>query len=703
MHIIDECLQCGSRGATSERKFRKQRSRDLASMMESFSKHADNPDTALHGMQTLMGYNEERWFMDLQHSYGRRFYDHMQVQFLIAQGLCRFGHFNEAATYCRKAIVLGAGPKAEELLALCQSMSEKATVDAPVESESLVRPYAFLMACAAALATILVFQGLSAMHHHNAWLVNGSPFPYSVEIDGKIHRLLPRASTRIKLRLGEHEMMRLAGPKRNAPVLFEYTTPLVKQKLAHESLVLNPDGLALLLAETMHKNNTTNRFYVGETVYILTGINHPFSKFPAWASAKRSPQSRLFLHPATNHLDAVKAVDQYLGHTKARTHARRILQADPAPAEIDALLSWAVDDMPIDAAVAFLKQGRLDAAPKLGWHLFYQDYMTEQDCAYDLQKEYALLCKQHPDTSLYYYLLGRVAHNPDSAHKLFIKSEKGPGSNGLGYAAIARNLLCSGRFKEALPFSEKALDRDPGNVEFNELNMRIHLALRQYDPLIFQIRRVLADEPSNPQRIADLIKFLTLAGEHQAAAETAARFPDAQVSLSAYFNAARYYAVGNATDYADAMTESGIVVEKLQLPLMNSDIQKAHALLSQNEEHDYSAHLVMYCAAQRYAHPEIAEIELAKAIREISPKTYDRKKAVAMLSGATPSPSQQELAALRLMPQEKAILCTALGFMHPQQQTLYFRIAQNLNYTPEYPQLLLKKWMRQPSRSVGTP
>lgn len=699
VHVVDECPRCGQRGLTSNRKFRKQRSRDLAAMMEGFNKEPDNPDTALNGLQTLMAYNEERWFMDLQDSYGRRFNDHMQVQLVIAQGLCRFSQYADAEIYCRKAIVLGAGPRAEELLARCQTLRERSNdgnfKHLAVQPESMLHPYAFLITNAVLLIGILLFNGISAMHHHNAWVVNGSPVRYSVEIDGKPYSLKPYSSQRITLRLGKHMMQPHGLPGRTHPIPFKYTTSLLKQKLENHALVLNPDAMALLVEKTWLAEGSTNHYRIGKAVNELSGIDQPFSSsFSIWSPSKRKGQTRLFMHQATNHLDTVEIVLTNLGEQAATTYARRVLQIEPTAQDAPALLKRVVKHLPAEKAVDFLKQGRNEAMPRLQWHLFYQDYMAIHHPGHNLQTEYALLCECYPSEPLYYYLLGRVVHDRSNAKMLFEKSEHGRGCNGLGYQAIAHELLCRGQFSEALPYSEKALDRDPNNLKFDEINMQIHLAMRQYEPILFRIRKILANDPTNSIWVARQIKCLTLAGEHQAAVEAASNYPNAAPCWGAYFNAARYYAVGNMDDYKESMAEAGIVEHPLQLPLMNNEVEAAHALLAQNEDHVYTAHLIMYCAAQCAGQAKIATTEMTKALAEIAPTNYDSKKIHAFLADQTP-PRIGDITALRIMPREKAILCATLAFRFPEHQAAYFRLMQTFNHTPEYPQLLLKKWAAQ--------
>lgn len=697
-HIINECPHCGHRGSTSLRKYRKQRTKDLAVMMEGFTSDPDNPDSALNGLHTLMVYDEESWFMDVEQSYGRRFETHLQIQLKIAEGLCRFGHYAEASTYCRKAIVLGGEPRGEELLALCQARIEKTETSnmellAP-QPESMLRPYAFMTAVTATLFITLIANGISAMCNHTIWLVNGAPIPYSVEIDGNRYPLKPCEEKCIKVRLGEHQMQTHGLPGRTLPISFSYKTSLLRQKLGNHALVLNPDAMAVMVEETLLEGQKTNRYQFGKVINALEGIDYPFSAFPVWAGTKQSAQTRLFSHTSTNHLELVELLRTHSEPTATADYARRALIVDPSGAETEELLKIATNDLSMEQTLVFLKRGTSILPPLPTWHLFYQDFMEARQPEHDLQTEYAMLCKAHPDMSIFYYLVGRVARNHATAQKFFEKSEKGGGSHGMGYHAIAYDQFCSGQFKEALAYSGKALKQSPDNPQFMDLDQQIHLALNQYAIPLHQIQNHLAEDPNNGEWVAKKIKYLTLSGDHTAATEAMNGFPDENKNWNAYFSAARFYVVGNTTDYLENLLAANIGNAEFQQLLHAGKVEAAHHLLSQNEDYEYTEHLILYCAAKRYEHPDIAETELAKAIAKIDKSTSAHRQEAAILASQTP-PSNKQVLELRIPPQEKAILYTTLGFKFPEQYQPFFKLAGKFNHTPEYPQLLLKKWTRK--------
>jgi tetratricopeptide (TPR) repeat protein len=662
--------------------------------MENFSKSADQPSTALHGLQTLMTYNEERWFMDVENEYGRRFYNHMQIQFVIAQGLCRFGHYAEAELYCRKALVLGGGPPVEELLELCQKLrdSNNSSRDEALRTESALRPFTFPITVAASLLAALIFTGVSATRHHTAWLVSGAPFPYAVMIDQHPYEIEPFEETPIRLRPGQHTMSIVTPQAATNTIAFEYSAALLKQKREKHALILNPDGMALLTSESVRIDESEVQHHAGRFVYPLAGIDYPFRPFPVRAGFHKKKKTRLFLKEESDHKQMISRIQSDVGNKAAVAYARQALIFDPDSMYTADLLKVVANELSTDEMITFLLGGRNDESPRIYWHLAYQDYVAGHHPSHELQTEYAKLCNAHPDEPLYFYLLGQVISTRSDATMLFEKSEKGRGCRGVGYQAIARDLLCSGKYAEALPYSEKALEANPANPAFNVLNMRIHLALRHYDRLVQSTARDLERAPENAGLMALHIKYLTLLGDHKKAAEAENRFPADRAECAADFHAARFYAVGNTSDYLESLTTNANT--ELQRLLHADRTVAVHEQLGRNEEHEYFAHLVMYSAAHRSEQTDIASIELEKALLEVRPEDAAHQQVLAMLTADTP-PTARQLLDLRIWPKEKTILSTALGFRFPEQQQSFFKIARHFNHTPEYPQLLIRKWTLQ--------
>ena len=679
MHVADQCPHCGHRNMVANRTYQHQRKQDLAQMMNSFTEDADNPDVTLNGLQTLMVHNQETWFLNVVETYGMRFETDIRVQLKIARGLHRFGHYGKAGTYCQKAIALGAGAEASVLLTECQTMKERSEAHhidlAGVQPESMLRPYAFIIFLTLAMMGSLAFMIKSAMRHHTALLVNGLPISYNVEIDGTVYPLEPYELKRVMLRLGKHEMLAHGLTRQTEPVSFKYTLSLLEQKRGNQTLVLNPDQLALLVAETAPGEGTAPAHYFGESVRILDEVSQLRNKAPAYP------------------LEVEELLRAKVGPDAADRYTHRMLEEVPGGDGTEDLLSVIVEKMSLEDAAVFLKQGMRTATPILAWHVFYQDYVKSRCAAYDLENEYALLCEKHPDEPEYYYLLGRVVRNRDSAKLLFEKSLQGRGSDGMGCYAIARDLLCSGQFPAARPYAMKALAKAPDNRSFIALVRQIQLALRQYDNLLESTRSALASDPDNGLLMAEQIKYLTLLGEHQAVGEATQRFSGPEGRWGAYFNAARFYVVGNTADYLANMAISEMKDAAWQKHLHTGNLKEAHEALSTKEQSQNTDPLLLYCASRYHKQSESADAAMAQAIARMSSSTGPQQAMAYMLSQPSP-PTVRQILDLRIWPEDKAVLCAALGFRFPRHQTAFFKLSQNFNYAPEFPQLLLKKWTR---------
>lgn len=699
-YILDECPYCEHRTIVSNKKQKRQRKKDLAIMMDGFTSEPDNPDTARNGLQTLMMYNEESWFMDCTNSYGRRFETHMQVQLKIAEGLCRFGHYAKAATYCNKAIELGARAPGEELLALCQSQIEKKKEGSPepsaLQPESMLRPFIFLIIIILGLLISLTAYGISATRNHSIWLVSGASKAYSIELDGTLYRLNPHGIKQIKVRLGEHQMQIRGIPGRNTIRSFSYKTSLLRQKLENHLLVINPDAMAFLVEETLFAGQKTNHYRFGTIIYELEGIDYPFTSFPPWIGSKKTKQTRLFCFAPKTHFELIEDLRLHGSPGDVAKYARRALMIDPAAPESKQLLQIALDSFSETQSIQFLQRGISIHPPLLIWHLFYQDFIKSLEEPYDLPSEYSKLRTTYPDEPLYAYLLGCVSKKRSTAILHFQESEKGSGVKGMGYYAITRELLYTGQFKTALTYSKKALEQSPNNLKIKKIEQQIHLALNQYDPPLQYVQARLLKEPENGEWVAKQIRYLTLLGKHKAVEEIINCFPDETGKWEAYFKANRFYVVGNTSGYIKNLQRFDPKNAHRQYLLYTGKIEEACTLPNPNLTAEYMQHLLLYCAAQYHSHSKIAKTELVKAIASIGKKNPVQREITAILS-APAAPSTKQLLELRIMPKEKAILCTALGFKFPAHKKTYFKLARKFNSVPEPPWLLLRKWTRLPA------
>jgi hypothetical protein len=255
---------------------------------------------------------------------------------------------------------------------------------------------------------------------------------------------------------------------------------------------------------------------------------------------------------------------------------------------------------------------------------------------------------------------------------------------GLGFYAIADDLTARGDFKEALQYLIKAREVDPENPSFRILQEDLLLALEKYDELLDE------DTQNTP---SSRIRNLTFAGYHLEAEEAIIRFSEEQADLLPRLNAVRYYAVGNVHDYLACLTDAGDPHVELEKLLHANRITSAHRMLNEDTAHPWWEHLVLYYAAMMQQESDIAVYHLEHALDELDRNDLAYRSTADLLA-ATQAPDTDALRQVHIRSHEKALLCMALSCRFPDEKERFLQLAQQYNYRPEYPQLLLKKWLR---------
>jgi len=697
VRVLDECPHCGRRGCTSHRRLAKVRKQDLKAMMEGFTRKPDDPGTCAHGLHTLMVYDEKAWFLDVMKTYGLRFEKEARIQALIAQGLCRFGQYDEAAAYCRKALVLGGGKPIEELLEKCEALRDHQDDGTMFDAlrpqpEGAWAAYVPAIAAAAATALFLLSMGISSTRNYRAWLVNGSLRKYHFQIDDTDYSLAPGGRMPVKLRLGSHVLHYDSMPDRT----IEYDISLLKQLLGQHLLVINPDAMALLEVETAGSGNPQHA--IGGQVHLFPGVRLPWFGLRQRDNALEHEKDMLSLHRPPTHAEMVAQLHALGMDAQAAAYARQALRMEPATPEAEALLRIALDGADPEAAEAFLRHGTSILPPLLPWHLRYQDYAMLSSPGRDLVGEYTARCKEHPDEPAFFYLLGRIAPDRADARKLFVHAERGGGMGGLGYFAIAHDHFNHAEFAEARPYSQQAMERAPRRADFLRFHESILLALRDYDALLALLERHETDDPELP---GEEVYYLTCAGYHREAEAAALRHHESRGTPLPKLTAVRYHAVGNIESYLDCLAESADPHAAIERHLHRGEVAQADALVSATEEHAYWEHLVLYCAAMASSQAEIAERHWSRALDEIDAVDPAAARERLLLSAPT-APTEDAVERLDLPAREKALVLAALAFRFPEQREAFNSLSGKFNFEPGYPRLLLKAWTAPRRLPSGT-
>lgn len=679
IRVMDQCPICGHRGITAHRLYLKERRKNEEIMMGGFATDADNPDQCCQALRTLMIYDEEIWFLNVEKSYGPRFETEARVQHTIAQGLCRFGHYDRAIARCRAAIVLGAGTAAEELLESCLYLRDAAALD--VKNQDLIlkpksAPMAYVPLASAGfiIALFILVQSLVALRGPNTWVVNGSLRSYSVSIDGETYTLPSGKGEFVKLTPGLHEL-RFDG---TATTNFTYAPHPLQKIFNKELLVINPDETALLINKQLFSRQV--RYMHGSMIHTVSGISIGNKKRSQKKGIKGIELIRLENERAM--VDRLMALDE---EKHARLHALKSVEFTPGSPEAEPLLYIALKNEN-DAFIHSFLQPALARSPTLfACHKYYQDHMKLNHPDQDLVPEYKARCSQHPDEPENLYLLARVIDTPSISRGFYEASEKGRGMQGLGFHAISHDCFARSDYADALKYSEDALRLDPDNKEFIALKTYTLLASRDYAEL------VRTSDAKTLESALDRVLYLTLDGYHGEAEELANQFKSNSKEASAKLNAVRYHAVGNVDAYLHYTANSGDANARFISLIFQNSIDFADSELPSVVNHAWWQHLVLYCAAMNSGQTIVAEKNLETAISELSSSSLEHLKLRSLLTTTQP-PKRTGIMGPECTPAERALTCLVLSHRFPKFEKEYKDLAAHLNILPTYPYLLIKRW-----------
>ena len=131
-------------------------------------------------------------------------------------------------------------------------------------------------------------------HSRKVFLVNGLNKPYAVAVNGKEHKLTPNGATPIEIPEGDVQVEFRDPEVSGDPIQLQIETPFFSRPFLNRTFVLNPDRLAVLIQEQVEYSATpvnTNLPYkllVGESLYVLDGIDYPFVDFPPTLEVKQN-------------------------------------------------------------------------------------------------------------------------------------------------------------------------------------------------------------------------------------------------------------------------------------------------------------------------------------------------------------------------------------------------------------------------------
>ena len=418
------------------------------------------------------------------------------------------------------------------------------------------------------------WRSLSLADAHPMYLLNGSPKPYTVTVNGTAYSLSPGLPKPVELPEGTIAIVPGAGADGVEPAEVTVTGSFWLRPYVGTRVVLNPDRLAVLTRETtiyseVPPDNPPPAFYQGQVLYELPGVDHCFEPFPGSVKAKKGAtvtKTRLGVVPVTGAESRVSALmDANATAADKAEYGRRWLAIDPD----DALaLAWFVGTNPAEVALPVLQARLKDRPLRPEWHRIYQSLSERRgaDLA-KLKADYAVLADELDRDPDALYLLARLSERDEAVALLTEAIDSGRPADRAHYSLGFRK-LCEGDYKAAAA----EIDLAPTlltNPLYQPVARDALLAAGRTRDLIAQ----LAAEGNNFAALRERARVCEIAGDKEgadSAAQTAMMQLPTQINgpvrkiLQDTFTVARAVARGDKAAYlAAAGPSAGTVADAI--------------------------------------------------------------------------------------------------------------------------------------------
>lgn len=538
------------------------------------------------------------------------------------------------------------------------------------------------------------------------YVVNGLGVPYDVTIAGQALSLPPGQPVALRVREGQVGVQIQDQALGIPPVTVAVQTPFWKRPFARALFVLNPDGTAVLVQETLQPPAATapdagpqvrGSLHVGLPLYAFPRPDLTFAPFPPEvASGKMTGQTRVDLLPAeVPPGEVLQAVAGNLGMEAALLLASRRLAASP---EAQDYLNFLASALKPEGLVAVLQPGIAVRPVRIEWHRVYQGARQDSGAVQDVIDEYRTLLAREPHDPALQYLLGRVVETNAEAMRLFEQAVAGPNPCVYAYNALAHKYMGRGEFSQAADLAAKAVALRPDHPGFGFSHLEALMAAGRHDAALEDLRKRAAASVGDTGLLLDMLQ-VHLAQGGAAAVESCLKEwladlgtkgapADVLTGIERSVRAHVAYMTGDLETFAATAKASGDPTFAFAEALTAGRIADADVALAAVQPPSAVYHVLVFIAARRAGLADIASRHLEAAVGPMGQGGYDQRTFAEWLTGTRPF-AFADLERMALDPGGRAVFLVALGVTHPDQQEACFRLARKLNYQRLFPHRFL--------------
>jgi hypothetical protein len=560
-------------------------------------------------------------------------------------------------------------------------------------------------AVAAAIMIAMVFANAHIRSHRKVYFVNGLPEIENMMIDGRDKvTLRPNRWQELVLAEGTHTAAVTSPIKKT--VSFEIKSRSYFSRWFDSPVwIINPDASACLLyQEVTYSQNPTpprERILFGRESYSLAEVSHPFISLPDSVKVSSKSEERTLQHveAVTQPLEAFYYLRDNGQVTEAIQLAEIRLGRDAGDEELlHAYLQELKTQTLAERGRKFLESGVAARPVRIGWHRAYQD-LSRRGQKSELLALYESFLKNEPTNSTLLYLRGRIENNPAISSEFYRKAIEIDPQNAFAYYALAYKSWNAGDWMTAKPLLARATELRPEDASFWKTYNVSRMATGDFDMLEKDLRDRLVKNPLDFLSAVQLLEVfaakLRTADAEMLIATTIARGKKSEsgnaAALDTFLRSHFLYASGQFAELEklSARDRTSAGPPRLRTALVEQG-KVAEAAEVQPAEEDPLRLLSFSLAFRLAGNAEKAKefLDLARKGLEESPSDF---KIAGELLASAQAPADDEIAALSMMPQSKALIAAVLRLQHPAQADRFKRMARNLNVERVYPYHLIQR------------
>lgn len=639
----------------------------------------------------------------LEHLWGEQAsLDKYWLAALLAEGFMVSGYYAETQDVLERMQTSFAEPECQTDIGRLQSVLDKvkksnsaphfphlAEADKPYDMPKKYSNKAVLIGPAVALILITLYLVSSVFigAQREVYLINGTPFKYSVKIDSKKYELWPLSSKLVRLPEGTHEIetSSLDSARNTQKITLKsnfLTRPIA---LAGKTYVVNPDHCGLLYEADCEygvgaSSELRYRYRSLGLLHVFTGIDYEFMDFPDSIETSSDgvvTKTGLGVISGLDGISPIIPAYSVLSPDSARLFVAKYATINP----IDENALHAFSNLYPEEALNFFRDHLHDRPLNMELHRTYQTLVLAKFPDIDLKKEYNGYLATDSLNSELLYLAGRVMDESEDL-PYFLKSIDCSNPSPYSFNALAYDYYNSGEFEKGAVYASKAVNLMVSSNSFRDNYYDCLYASRNYHKLLEELEKELGDNPSN---FSDqLYKFEVLLRMDN--------LKDAALCIDQCSTVLKNDGVEDLRDYMTAFDMCRFILKKdlinlkklyandsyykLYEGLISGDMVLSDSILSDDDTDN--EHLFLgYLIAKEKNKNDLATEYYTRAVAGLKKGGRLYLDLISLLEGSATRSTIDDFSA---QPEDKALYYAVLGMKYPQFRSHCFSQARSFNY-----------------------